>query len=207
MEIRGGTAAQVADLVAGRLAAAGEAVAEGGDRLHAGGHRAAGGEHGAAGSEDGAAAGEHSAAGGTVVALDPDMRVTLVVERVTDALLDLDPARVTISLLDGPHLSEAPLALLTRLRVHGFGLGIADFGAGRATLGDLAKLPLTEVQLAASTVQNATGTPYGAEALAAIVESLHQQGVSVVGAGCDSKSEWLLLLDLGVERAQGAYVP
>ena len=52
-------------------------------------------------------------------------------------------------------------ALLTRLRVHGFGLGVADFGAGRATLADLARLPLTEVQLAARIVQ-ATGSRRGA---------------------------------------------
>ena len=67
-----------------------------------------------------------------------DLRLTLVVERATEELLELDPARVTISLLDGPALPDAPLALLTRLRVHGFGLGVADFGAGRATLADLA---------------------------------------------------------------------
>jgi CheY-like chemotaxis protein len=137
--------------------------------------------------------------------VDTEERVTLVVERATEALLDLDPARVTISLLDGPALPDAPLALLTRLRVHGFGLGIADFGAGRATLNDLAELPLTEVQLAASIVQRATER--GGEALAATVEALHAQGLTVIGAGCDTKSEWLLLLELGVERAQGEYLP
>jgi CheY-like chemotaxis protein len=148
-----------------------------------------------------------SATGDVPAEFDSSVGVTLVVDRVSDDLLDLDPARVTISLLDGPHLQAAPLALLTRLRVHGFKLGVADFGAGRATLNELAKLPLTEVQLAASTVQNATSTPHGAEVLAATVEALHQQGVSVVGAGCDSKAEWLLLLELGVEKAQGAYLP
>jgi CheY-like chemotaxis protein len=148
-----------------------------------------------------------SATGDIPDEFDSGVRVTLVVDRVTEELLDLDPSRVTISLLDGPHLQAAPLALLTRLRVHGFNLGIADFGAGRATLKELAKLPLTEVQVAAQTVQNATTTPYGAEVLAATVEALHHQGVSVVGAGCDSQAEWLLLLELGVERAQGTYRP
>ena len=127
-----------------------------------------------------------------------DLRLTFVVERPTEDLLQLDPNRVTISVLDGPGLSDR--ALLTRLRVHGFGLGVADFGAGRATLADLARLPLTEVQLAARIVQG--GSP---EALAATVEAL--KGVTIVGAGCDSKAEWLLLLELGCHRAQGSYTP
>jgi CheY-like chemotaxis protein len=172
IELRGATAAEVADLVAGRVPAA-----------------------------------SRSATGDIPAEFDAHGGVTFVVERVSDDLLDLDPSRVTISLLDGPQLTEAPLALLTRLRVHGFKLGVADFGAGRATLSDLAKLPLTEVQVAAQTVQNATSTPYGAEVLAATVEALHHQGVSVVAAGCDSQAEWLLLLELGVEKAQGTYVP
>ena len=68
-------------------------------------------------------AASRSATGDVPAEFDADEHVTLVVERVTEDLLDLDPSRVTISLLDGPHLAEAPLALLTRLRVHGFGLG------------------------------------------------------------------------------------
>ena len=60
------------------------------------------------------------------------------------------------------------------------------------------------MQLAAEIVQQATEG--SAEALTATVEALHHQGVTVVGAGCDTRSEWLLLLELGVEKAQGAYL-
>jgi hypothetical protein len=127
-----------------------------------------------------------------------ELRLTLVVDRATEDLLTLDPARVTISVVDGPGLADR--ALLTRLRVHGFGLGVADFGSGRATVADLARLPLTEVQLAARIVQHGNH-----EALAATIEAL--DGVTIVGAGCDSKAEWLRLLELGCHRAQGSYVP
>ena len=99
-------------------------------------------------------------------------------------------------------MPRRPIALLTRLRVHGFGLGVADFGAGRATLADLARLPLTEVQLAAQIVQE--GSP---DALAATVEALHREGVLIVGGGCDSRAEYLHLLELGCHRAQGTYAP
>ena len=148
-----------------------------------------------------------SATGDVPAEFDASVGVTLVVATVTEDLLELDPTRVTISLLDGPHLQAAPLALLTRLRVHGFKLGIADFGTGRATLKDLKKLPLTEVQIAARTVQNATGTPHGAEVLAATVEALHHQGVSVVGAGCDARPNGCCCWSSVSSGAQGEYRP
>ena len=97
--------------------------------------------------------------------------------RVTDDLLELDPTRITISILDGPALPEAPLALLTRLqgpRLRARRSPTSAPGGRRCTTSR--KLPLTEVQLAAQIVQRATEG--SAEALAATVEALHHQGVT-----------------------------
>src|SRR5206468_8026328 len=59
--------------------------------------------------------------------------------------------RVCVALPDarGTAPSTAPLDVLTRLRVRGFGLGIDGFGTARATLQELRALPLTEVKTAA----------------------------------------------------------
>lgn len=121
---------------------------------------------------------------------------------------DVEPARVCVALADarGRSPAGAPLDLLTRLRVRGFGLGIDGFGMGGATLQDLDRLPLTEVKIAADALARATGSARGAEAFAATVQALRDQGLDVVCDGCDSQAEWELALQAGCRRAQGAFV-
>lgn len=121
---------------------------------------------------------------------------------------DVEPARVCVALPDarGASPAAAPLDLLTRLRVRGFGLGIDGFGTGGATLQDLHRLPLTEVKIAPDALARATASAGGAEAFAATVHALRDQGLDVVCDGCDSHAEWELALQAGCRRAQGALV-
>jgi hypothetical protein len=133
---------------------------------------------------------------------------------IVDGLADLagaagvDVGRVCVALPDARAASpaDAPLDLLTRLRVRGFGLGIDGFGTARATLQDLLELPLTEVKIAADALARATASRRGAEAFGATVQSLRDQGLDVVCDGCDSHAEWELALQAGCRRAQGALV-
>jgi EAL domain-containing protein (putative c-di-GMP-specific phosphodiesterase class I)/CheY-like chemotaxis protein len=135
---------------------------------------------------------------------------TEVVDRFTQlaAAADVEVARVCVALPDarGASPAAAPLDLLTRLRVRGFGLGIDGFGAARATLPELGRLPLTEVKIAADALARAAASTRGGEAFAATVQALIDQGLDVVCDGCDSPAEWELALQAGCRRAQGALV-
>jgi EAL domain-containing protein (putative c-di-GMP-specific phosphodiesterase class I) len=133
-----------------------------------------------------------------------------VVERLAGLANEagVELARVCVALPDarGASPATAPLDVLTRLRVRGFGLGIDGFGTARATLQELRQLPLTEVKTAADALGRATASVRGAEAFAATVQSLRDQGLDVVCDGCDSQAEWELALQAGARRAQGAFV-
>jgi EAL domain-containing protein (putative c-di-GMP-specific phosphodiesterase class I)/ActR/RegA family two-component response regulator len=117
----------------------------------------------------------------------------------------VEPARVCVAVPDAVAGGEA-LELLTRLRIHGFGLGFDGFGSATATLPELERLPLTEVKIAASALARATTSPQGAEAFGATVARLHDCGVEVVCDGCTSLAEWMVALGAGCRRAQGAFV-
>ncbi len=140
----------------------------------------------------------------------PALADPAVVERLaalaTEAGVEL--ARVCVALPDarGASPASAPLDVLTRLRVRGFGLGIDGFGTAQATLQELRALPLTEVKTAADALGRATASLRGAEAFAATVQSLRDQGLDVVCDGCDSQAEWELALQAGARRAQGLFV-
>jgi EAL domain-containing protein (putative c-di-GMP-specific phosphodiesterase class I)/CheY-like chemotaxis protein len=141
-------------------------------------------------------------------------------ERVVERLAELadeagvELGRICVALPDArgtspgfpSKLASVPLDLLTRLRVHGFGLGIDGFGSAGATLPQLERLPLTEVKVAAEALGRATASARGAEAFAATVQALRDQGLDVVCDGCDSHAEWQLALQAGCRRAQGTLV-
>jgi EAL domain-containing protein (putative c-di-GMP-specific phosphodiesterase class I)/CheY-like chemotaxis protein len=133
-----------------------------------------------------------------------------IVERLAGwaARAGVEFARVCVALPDASGVSpaEAPLDLLTRLRVRGFGLGVDGFGRARVTVRELERLPLTEVKIAAEALARATASQRGAEAFAATVQSLRDRGLDVVCDGCDSPAEWALALQAGCRRAQGAVV-
>jgi EAL domain-containing protein (putative c-di-GMP-specific phosphodiesterase class I) len=130
-----------------------------------------------------------------------------VVERLAGLALarGVELARVCVALADASP-AAAPLDLLTRLRVRGFGLGIDGFGRARTTLQELDRLPLTEVKIAAEALGRASASARGNEAFAATVQALHDRGLGVVCDGCDSPAEWALALAAGCRRAQGGYV-
>jgi EAL domain-containing protein (putative c-di-GMP-specific phosphodiesterase class I)/CheY-like chemotaxis protein len=133
-----------------------------------------------------------------------------IVDRLAELAADADAElpRVCVALPDarGASPAAAPLDLLTRLRVRGFGLGIDGFGTAHATLQELERLPLTEVMIAADALARATASARGAEAFGATVQALRDQGLDVVCDGCDSRAEWELALQAGCRRAQGALV-
>jgi EAL domain-containing protein (putative c-di-GMP-specific phosphodiesterase class I)/CheY-like chemotaxis protein len=135
---------------------------------------------------------------------------TQIVDRLAELTAEagVELARVCVALPDarGASPAAAPLDLLTRLRVRGFGLGIDGFGTARSTLPELGRLPLTEVKIAAHALARASASKEGAEAFAATVQALHDQGLDVVCDGCDSHAEWELALEAGCRRAQGALV-
>jgi EAL domain-containing protein (putative c-di-GMP-specific phosphodiesterase class I) len=118
---------------------------------------------------------------------------------------EVEPARICVSVPDAEGAAAA-LDLLTRLRVRGFGLGFDGFGGVRGTLPALERLPLTEVKIDGDALGRATASVRGAEAFAATVQLLHDRGLDVVCDGCSSSAEWLVALQAGCWRAQGAFV-
>ena len=130
-----------------------------------------------------------------------------LLERLTElaAEAEVEPARICLAVADA-EAAAAALDLVTRLRVHGFGLGFDAFGGVRASLPALERLPLTEVKIDGDALSRATASMRGAEAFTATVQLFHDRGVDVVCDGCTGSAEWLVALQAGCWRAQGAYV-
>ncbi len=119
-----------------------------------------------------------------------------------------DPHRFVCQ-LDDVALARAPasaLAVLTRLRVKGFGLSMAYSGVGPSLTNQLGRVPLTELKLTRSLVGGAASEPKRFEVLEAAVATALDAGLPVVAEGCDAPGDFDMILALGCSEAQGAWV-
>jgi EAL domain-containing protein (putative c-di-GMP-specific phosphodiesterase class I) len=100
----------------------------------------------------------------------------------------------------------AGLAALTRLRLKGFGVSLEGFGATNVSPEQLSRLPLTGVKVAGSLVSGAAADQRRVAALEQALDLARGLGLVVTAAGCDSASDFDLLLQLGCRHAEGEFV-
>ena len=120
----------------------------------------------------------------------------------------LDPRRMMLEITETAAMTALAPALenLTRLRMHGFGLSIDDYGTGFASLQQLARVPYTELKIDQGFV---TGCTQSHNALIIIEASLalaHGLKLQTVAEGIETQEDWDTLKGLNCDIAQGYFV-
>jgi EAL domain-containing protein (putative c-di-GMP-specific phosphodiesterase class I) len=109
---------------------------------------------------------------------------------------------LTIEITESLPVAEVPTVLLrlTELRELGVGVSVDDFGTGHASAERLATLPVSELKLDQSLVQNLNPPPqFLTEAIALAKEG----GLRVVAEGVETEEQFERARRLGCDRAQG----
>ena len=121
---------------------------------------------------------------------------------------DSDPRRIVCVVGERAvrHSTPAELAVLTRLRVRGFGVCLDDVGGGHVSDDALGRVPLTAVGLARPLVCGAARDPARAAALEDALEAVRGLGLPAVAKGCDDASDYELLLQIGCRHAEGEFI-
>lgn len=135
---------------------------------------------------------------------------TSLADRITDCVkgAGLEPRRMILEITETAAMTELAPALenLTRLRMHGFGLSIDDYGTGFASMQQLARVPFTELKIDQGFV---TGCAANKQARI-IVEASHALarglGLKAVAEGIESQEDWDTLKALGCDIAQGYFI-
>ncbi|MEO0491895.1 MAG: EAL domain-containing protein [Actinomycetota bacterium] len=118
---------------------------------------------------------------------------------------DIDGRYITLELTETQVMDDPMLAhsVLGRLQTFGVRSSVDDFGTGHSSLSNLQSLPVSEVKIDKSFVQDMTEN----EAAAAIVRSIislgHNLGLSVVAEGVETNEAMTSLALLDCDRAQG----
>ncbi len=115
---------------------------------------------------------------------------------------DLPEGTLTIEITESQVISDlAGVATrLDRLRAIGLGVSLDDFGTGHSSLAQLRDLPITELKIDKSLIQENTSN--GA-LIAVAVNLLQERGVSVVAEGVETLEHLDLVQRIHCDRAQG----
>ncbi|MDO8262721.1 MAG: EAL domain-containing response regulator [Gallionella sp.] len=120
----------------------------------------------------------------------------------------LKPKHMVLEITETAAMTELAPALenLTRLRMHGFGLSIDDYGTGFASMQQLARVPFTELKIDQCFV---TGCARNRAARVIIKASLALAGglgLKAVAEGIETEEDWDTLNAKGCDIAQGYFI-
>jgi diguanylate cyclase (GGDEF)-like protein len=97
---------------------------------------------------------------------------------------------------------EAAAETLTRLSKLGATISIDDFGTGHSSLGRLKSLPIDELKIDRSFIQDLSDEE-DKTIVRSTIHLAHQMGLQVVAEGVETEEAWRQLRSMGCERAQG----
>jgi len=132
---------------------------------------------------------------------DIDQIIALVEEAgIPPSLIEIEVTESTV--MRDPDLA---IALLRRLRDHGFGIAIDDFGSGYSNLSYLRRLPIRTLKIDRAFVADIEQGKDGAEIVRAIIAMGNALGLALVAEGVETESQLRFLRDADCAVVQGFY--
>jgi diguanylate cyclase (GGDEF)-like protein len=107
------------------------------------------------------------------------------------------------AIMDDP---QRAMVTLDRLSAMGFKLSIDDFGTGYSSLAYLKRLPVDELKIDQSFVQNMQTDADDAMIVRSTIDLAHNLGIMVVAEGVESHEVWDMLRELRCDQAQGYHM-
>lgn len=118
------------------------------------------------------------------------------------------PGALTFEVTEDAELLDiaAALRVLIKLRLHGFGLSLDDYGAGFASLLRLSCLPCTELKIDRALVHDAWARPHLLPLLRSAIGLAGELGIEAVAEGVETAADFDVLRSLGCHQVQGYHL-
>jgi EAL domain-containing protein (putative c-di-GMP-specific phosphodiesterase class I) len=136
---------------------------------------------------------------------DPELPETVA------ALLDewgMPANRLVLEVTESTLMNDPNLAIDTtaRLRAMGIVLAIDDFGTGYSSLAHLSRLPVEELKIDRSFVQQMAADSGDSAIVRSTISLAHELGLRIVAEGVEDEDTLVLLQRLGADVAQGFFI-
>lgn len=131
-------------------------------------------------------------------------------DRVLGALerFAVDGSRLTLELTERGALKATRhvVACLTRLRMHGLGISIDDFGSAYSSLLRLFELPFSELKIDQTLIQASSWSAEARTIIESVVKLAHSLGLTVCAEGVESAAQLSFLETTSCDRMQGFHL-
>ncbi len=131
----------------------------------------------------------------------------LLVERIEHGLREhaLDPELLGFEITESVAMDDAEnmRGTLKRLGDLGLELAIDDFGTGYSSLAYLRRLPVGQLKIDRSFVQDLASSPDARAIVEAVIKLAHALGLGVVAEGVETEAQAHVLANLGCDELQG----
>ncbi|WP_052706145.1 sensor domain-containing protein [Vibrio galatheae] len=94
---------------------------------------------------------------------------------------------------------------LTRLKQYGVSISLDDFGTGYSSLNYLRALPIDEIKIDRSFIQDVAVDKQALLMVKSLIELAKNFEIKLIAEGVETKEQWQLLRDLGISAYQGFY--
>ena len=124
------------------------------------------------------------------------------------AINKLPPGSIALEITENALMGDRDraVAVLDQLSDYGFSLSIDDFGTGYSSLAYLNRLPVHELKIDKSFVQDMVSNESNALIVRATIDLAHNMGVKIVAEGVEDAETLQLLKELGCDVIQGYYI-
>ncbi len=122
--------------------------------------------------------------------------------------VDVAPSDITLELTETAVMLDpaGAVAKLEQLHALGFRLSIDDFGTGYSSLSLLRRLPLDEIKVDKSFIENMTTNTQDRVIVGSTIDLAHNLGLEVVAEGVETHAQMEVLQELGCDIVQGFLV-
>jgi len=129
-------------------------------------------------------------------------------ERLLEAVCAeaLEPVHLTVEVTESAWAAPEALENLARLRMHGFGLSIDDYGTGYSSMDRLTQIAFTELKIDGGFVRDAVAQGSSLAMLESSLEMARRMRITAVAEGVECGVEWSLVAKLGCDHAQGFFI-
>jgi len=121
---------------------------------------------------------------------------------------DIPPATLQIEVLESVALNDISKVrlIIEECRLFGVGFSLDDFGTGYSSLSYLSRLPLNEIKIDQSFIQNMLNDNGDKAIVKSIIALAGVFDLKVVAEGIDTSEHYRELIEMGCEFAQGYFI-